>query len=91
MRSLILMIQFMTRYPIPLEIEFTAERFVRGMKWMPLVGLLVALPAAGALSLLDQVLAQNGARMVYSDGRYNIVPADQALVNGVVPRTGSPG
>ncbi len=46
--------------------------------------------AAGALSLLDQVLAQNGARMVYSDGRYNIVPADQALANGVVPRTGSP-
>ena len=42
MRSLILMIQFMTRYPIPLEIEFTAERFVRGMKWIPLVGLLVA-------------------------------------------------
>lgn len=46
--------------------------------------------AAGALSLLDQVLAQNGARMVYSDGRYNIVPADQALLNGAVPRTGSP-
>lgn len=46
--------------------------------------------AAGALSLLDQVLAQNGARMVYSDGRYNIVPADQAMVNGVVPRTGAP-
>lgn len=46
--------------------------------------------AAGALSLLDQVLAQNGARMVYSDGRYNIVPNDQALMNGVVPRTGSP-
>lgn len=46
--------------------------------------------AAGALSLLDQVLAQNGARMVYSDGRYNIVPADQALQSGAVPRTGSP-
>ena len=46
--------------------------------------------SAGALSLLDQVLAQNGARMVYSDGRYNIVPAAEALVNGVVPRTGSP-
>lgn len=46
--------------------------------------------AAGALNLLDQVLAQNGARMVYADGRYNIVPADQALLNGVVPRTGSP-
>ena len=46
--------------------------------------------AAGALNLLDQVLAQNGARMVYADGRYNIVPADQALQSGVVPRTGSP-
>ena len=46
--------------------------------------------AAGALSLLDDVLAQNNARMVYSDGRYNIVPADQAMNSGVVPRTGSP-
>jgi general secretion pathway protein D len=45
---------------------------------------------AGALALLEQVLAQNGARMVYSDGRYNIVPADQALQGGVVPRTASP-
>ena len=32
----------------------------------------------------------DGARMVYTDGRYNIVPADQALASGVVPRTGSP-
>ncbi|QIL21473.1 type II secretion system secretin GspD [Thermomonas sp. HDW16] len=46
--------------------------------------------AAGALNLLEGVLAQNNARMVYSDGRYNIVPADQALTSGVVPRTGSP-
>ncbi len=46
--------------------------------------------AAGALSLLESVLAQNNARMVYTDGRYNIVPADQALISGVVPRTGSP-
>lgn len=45
---------------------------------------------AGALGLLESVLAQNNARMVYSDGRYNIVPADQALASGVVPRTGSP-
>jgi adenosylcobinamide-GDP ribazoletransferase len=42
MKSLVLMIQFMTRYPIPLEIEFTARHFVQGMKWMPLVGLLAA-------------------------------------------------
>jgi general secretion pathway protein D len=46
--------------------------------------------SAGALSLLDQVLAQNNARMVYSDGRYNIVPADQALQNGAALRSGSP-
>ncbi|MEG3050207.1 MAG: type II secretion system secretin GspD, partial [Thermomonas sp.] len=45
--------------------------------------------AAGALALLENVLAQNNARMVYSDGRYNIVTADQALTSGVVPRTGS--
>ena len=44
--------------------------------------------AAGALNLLEGVLAQNNARMVYADGRYNIVPADQALSSGVVPRTG---
>ena len=46
--------------------------------------------SAGALNLLEGVLAQNNARMVYSDGRYNIVPAEQALTSGVVPRTGSP-
>ncbi len=46
--------------------------------------------SAGALNLLEGVLAQNNARMVYTDGRYNIVPADQALTSGVVPRTGSP-
>ena len=44
--------------------------------------------SAGALALREQVLAQNNARMVYSDGRYNIVPADQALVNSGPPRTG---
>ena len=46
--------------------------------------------SAGALNLLEGVLAQNNARMVYTDGRYNIVPAEQALTSGVVPRTGSP-
>lgn len=53
MKALVLMIQFMTRYPIPVEIEFTAEHFVRGMKWMPLVGLLAALPGALAFALAD--------------------------------------
>jgi adenosylcobinamide-GDP ribazoletransferase len=53
MQSLILMLQFMTRYPIPIQIEFTAAHFVRGMKWMPLVGLLAALPGALAFALAD--------------------------------------
>ena len=45
---------------------------------------------AKALSLLEMVLGWNNARMVYSDGRYNIVPADAALAGTVAPRTGSP-
>ena len=44
---------------------------------------------AAAMSLLEMVLGWNNARMVYSDGRYNIVPADQALAGTVAPRTGS--
>ena len=45
---------------------------------------------AEARSLLEMVLGWNNARMVYSDGRYNIVPADTALSGTVAPRTGSP-
>ncbi len=44
---------------------------------------------AAALSLLEMVLGWNNARMIYSDGRYNIMPADQALAGTVAPRTGS--
>jgi len=43
-----------------------------------------------ALSLLEMVLGWNNARMVYSGGRYNIVPADRALAGNVAPSTGSP-
>lgn len=47
--------------------------------------------AAQALSVLEMILGWNNARMIYSDGRYSIVPSDQALATGVVtPRTGSP-
>ena len=56
MKALILMIQFMTRYPIPVTIEFTAARFVQGMKWMPLVGLLAALPATLGFLAADRLL-----------------------------------
>ncbi|NUS39077.1 MAG: type II secretion system secretin GspD [Lysobacter sp.] len=45
---------------------------------------------AEAMSLLEMVLGWNNARMVYSDGRYNIVPADQSLAGTIAPRTGSP-
>src|SRR3546814_994475 len=46
---------------------------------------------AEALSLLEMVLGWNNARMIYSDGRYNIVPADTAMATGAVaPRPGSP-
>jgi len=47
-----------------------------------------AVSPADALSLLEQVLGWNNARMVYSGGRYNIIPADQALAGNVAPRTG---
>ncbi len=44
---------------------------------------------AEALQLLDTVLGWNNARMIYSGGRYNIVPADQALNSGMVSPRGS--
>jgi general secretion pathway protein D len=44
--------------------------------------------AAQALSLLEMVLGWNNARLVWADGRYNVVPSDQALI-GVSPRAGS--
>lgn len=43
---------------------------------------------AEALSVLEQVLSWNNARMVYSDGRYSIVPSDQPLAGSVAPRSG---
>lgn len=51
-----------------------------------------AVSPAEALSLLEMVLGWNNARMVYADGRYNIVPADAALASGAVsPGIGPPG
>jgi general secretion pathway protein D len=46
---------------------------------------------AQALSVLEMILGWNNAAMIYSDGRYSIVPADQAMGTGVVsPKVGSP-
>ena len=43
---------------------------------------------AEALNLLEMVLGWNNARLVYSGGRYNIIPIDQALAGTVAPSTG---
>jgi general secretion pathway protein D len=45
---------------------------------------------AQALNLLEMVLGWNNARMVLSGGRYNIVPAEQALAGTVAPSTAPP-
>ncbi len=44
-----------------------------------------------ALSLLEMILGWNNARMVYSDGRYSIVPSDAPLAGSVAPRIGPAG
>jgi general secretion pathway protein D len=49
-----------------------------------------AVSPAEAFNLLEQILAWNNARMVYSGGRYNIVPSETALAGTVAPRTGAP-
>ena len=43
---------------------------------------------AQALNLLEMVLGWNNARLVYSGGRYNIIPMDQSLSGTVAPSTG---
>ncbi|MBW8368779.1 MAG: type II secretion system secretin GspD [Arenimonas sp.] len=45
--------------------------------------------AAQALSLLEMVLGWNNARLVWSDGRYNVLPTDQAIAGNLSPRTGT--
>ncbi len=46
--------------------------------------------ASQAMSLLEMVLGWNNARMIWANGRYNIVPADQALLSGNLgPHTGA--
>lgn len=45
---------------------------------------------AQAISLLEMVLGWNNARLIWSDGRYNVVSSDQAIAGNLAPRTGSP-
>lgn len=41
-----------------------------------------------AFALLETVLGWNNARIIWSDGRYNILPADTSLSGALVPRVG---
>ena len=43
--------------------------------------------SAQALNLLEMVLGWNNARLVYSGGRYNVVPAGETLAGTVAPST----
>lgn len=53
MKSLILMLQFFTRLPLPIEIQADAEDFNRGFIWFTAVGLVIG----GLLALLYIVLS----------------------------------
>jgi adenosylcobinamide-GDP ribazoletransferase len=51
MKTLILMLQFMTRLPLPVKIEMAPEDFPRGTKYFPVVGLVIGI-LNGLLCLL---------------------------------------
>ena len=48
-----------------------------------------AVSQSQAFSLLEMVLGWNNARAIWSDGRWSIVPSDQAVPGNLSPRTGS--
>lgn len=43
--------------------------------------------AAQALSLLEMILSWNNARLIWTDDRYAVVPADRAVAGNLAPRT----
>lgn len=52
------------------------------------------IPPETALRMLEQALMANGLRLIYSDGMFHILPADQALSSGLTaptPRMGGAG
>ena len=52
-KSIILMLQFMTRLPIPIEIEMEKKTISRGILFLPLVGMVVGGISWGAYYLLS--------------------------------------
>lgn len=53
MKPLLLMIQFMTRIPIPFVIPCEAEDFAKGPPWFPLVGWIIGAILGGVALLLN--------------------------------------
>ena len=51
MNQLILMIQFFTRIPIRIQVPASESDFAKGVKWLPLVGLLIGGILAGSHTL----------------------------------------
>lgn len=55
MKPLFLMIQFLTRIPIPVTIPCEAEDFAKGPPWFPMVGWIIGGILAGAALLLNML------------------------------------
>lgn len=53
MKSLFLMIQFLTRIPIPVTIPCESEDFAKGPPWFPMVGWIIGVILGGAALLLN--------------------------------------
>lgn len=56
MKRLILMLQFMTRLPIPIKVEFNNADLGKGNVWFPLIGAIVGLWMAGVYWLSSQLM-----------------------------------
>ncbi len=52
MKSFILMIQFLTRIPLPIEIEAETKDFEKGVVYFPVVGMLIGILLFGMTNLL---------------------------------------
>jgi adenosylcobinamide-GDP ribazoletransferase len=55
MKSFLLMLTYITRIPYPIKFEFDEKEFVKGLHFMPFIGLLVGFPLAGLGYLLGGI------------------------------------
>lgn len=59
MRGLILLFRFMTRFPVPGKENFDMERLGKGMKFFPIVGLVIGLINLGVGYILNRIVPGN--------------------------------